>query len=235
MTKEEKKNKTIAAITSLVVLVIAFILMAFCGLKQMVPPPEAKKVILIEMQMESGGGGGGGNMVSNSSKPRGASAENLLTQQDVSLPSIPTSTREEDMASANDVEEKSNPAPNPNAVYRPGMGGGSGGGSGKGTGSGLGSGIGEGEGTGTGGNIGYGTGGRGYTYMPDVTVNEDGVVYVEVHIEASGKVVEARVINNRKYPTTITNSRIQAECVAKAKTARYKPGKEELRIIVFKR
>ncbi len=70
--------------------------------------------------------------------------------------------------------------------------------------------------------------------MPDLTVTELGVVYVEVHISTDGTVVDARVVNNSKYPTTITNSRIQAECVAKAKTAKYKPGKEELRIIVFK-
>ena len=82
--------------------------------------------------------------------------------------------------------------------------------------------------------ISYGTGTRGYTYMPSLTVTELGVVYVEVHISTDGTVVDARVINNSKYPTTITNSRIQAECVAKAKTAKYKPGKEELRIIVFK-
>jgi uncharacterized protein (TIGR02145 family) len=82
--------------------------------------------------------------------------------------------------------------------------------------------------------ISYGTGTRGYIYMPDLTVTELGVVYVEVHISTDGTVVDARVVNNSKYPTTITNSRIQAECVAKAKTAKYKPGKEELRIIVFK-
>jgi hypothetical protein len=56
---------------------------------------------------------------------------------------------------------------------------------------------------------------------------------VEVHISTEGRVVDARVINNSKYKTTITNRNIQQQCVARAKQAIYKPGKEELRIIIF--
>ncbi|MEG1556695.1 MAG: hypothetical protein RR356_08240, partial [Bacteroidales bacterium] len=84
------------------------------------------------------------------------------------------------------------------------------------------------------GGVGYGTGNRGYTYMPDLTVNQMGQVFVEVHVNADGDVIEARIVNNSKYPTTITDSRIQADCIAKAKTAKYRKGKEEFRIIVFK-
>lgn len=111
-----------------------------------------------------------------------------------------------------------------NVLYRPSRGGGSG------TGNGSGSGVGPGTGSG----IGYGTGNRGYVYMPDITLHETGVVYVEVHIDTEGNVIEARVISNSKYPTTVTNKRILDDCVAKAKTAKYRPGKEELRVIVFK-
>ena len=50
---------------------------------------------------------------------------------------------------------------------------------------------------------------------------------------ADGTVSEARVINNNKHKTTITNRNIQQQCVQEAKRAKYKPGKEELRIIVF--
>ena len=56
---------------------------------------------------------------------------------------------------------------------------------------------------------------------------------MEVHIAADGHIIDARVINNNKYKTTITNRNIQQQCVARAKQARYKPGKEELRIIIF--
>lgn len=84
------------------------------------------------------------------------------------------------------------------------------------------------------GGVAYGTGNRGYIYMPDLTVSETGQIYVEVHVDTEGNVIEARVINNSKYPTTITNPRIQADCVSKAKTAKYRKGNEELRIIVFK-
>jgi len=100
--------------------------------------------------------------------------------------------------------------------------------------SGSGGGTGLGSGKGNGGGVSYGTGNRGYTYMPDLTVSETGTVYVEVHVDTEGNVVEAHVINNSKYPTTITNPRIQADCISKAKTAKYRKGKEELRIIVFK-
>ena len=107
------------------------------------------------------------------------------------------------------------------------------GGSGSGIGSGTGSGLGPGEGAGSGGGIGYGTGHRGMINNIDATVNEEGQVCVEVHIAADGHVIDARVINNSKHKTTITNRNIQQQCVARAKQALYKPGKEELRIIVF--
>lgn len=97
-----------------------------------------------------------------------------------------------------------------------------------------GSGSGKGYGEGVGNGIGYGSGNRGYVYMPDLMVAETGQIYVEVHVDEDGNVIDARVINNSKYPTTVANASVQAECVAKAKTAKYKKGKEELRIIVFK-
>lgn len=84
------------------------------------------------------------------------------------------------------------------------------------------------------GSVGYGTGPRGIAYMPDITIPVDGQVFVEVHIDTEGTVVDARVVNDTKYPTTVTDSRILSDCIAAAKTAKYRKGKEELRIIVFK-
>ena len=226
---EEKKNRTIAASVTAAVMIALLLLMLFCGLSYQNPPPEAKKAILIELSTMGGGGGGGYEAPTQKSQTK-SSAENIVTQNSVDAPSVARSDKKTTSNKPAAVE----PKPDQKSMYRAGRGGGNGGGSGTGSGSGMGSGIGPGEGGGSGGGIGYGTGTRGYTYMPDLTVTETGMVYVEVHISTDGKVVDARVINNSKYPTTITNSRIQAECVAKAKTAKYKPGKEELRIIVFK-
>lgn len=227
---EEKKNKIIAASVTTGVMILLFLLMAFCCLSHQDPPPAAKKAILIELNTMGGGGGGGVEAPKQSAAQPKASSENVVTQNSEDAPSVARSNKTVKTNKPAAVE----PTPDPKAAYRPGRGGGVGGGTGTGSGSGIGSGIGPGEGSGSGGGIGYGTGTRGYTYMPNLTVNEEGTVYVEVHVNADGSVAEARVINNNKYPTTITNARIQAECVAKAKTAKYKPGKEELRIIIFK-
>ena len=114
-----------------------------------------------------------------------------------------------------------------------------GGKSGSGSGSGQGSGIGTGTGYGTSNNgnsdggIGYGTGSRGMVTPISNTVNEEGQVCVEVHVMPDGSVTDARVIDNSKFKTTIKNPAIQRQCVARAKQARYKPGKEELRVIIF--
>lgn len=250
---EEKKNETISAIITLVVMILLIILLALLGLTYQYPPPAPREVILIEMTPMNGGGGGGGGG-NTQTQPRTQSpsvAENVTIIPSVSLPSV---TPPRNVQTSTDGVETSivtapaqpDPVPNQAATFRPGMGGGSGGGSGTGSGTGLGSGLGPGQGsgsgggsgsgtgTGTGGGIGYGTGGRGHLFMPDLTVNEQGQVYVEVHVGEDGLVKNARVISTPKYPTTITNARIQQECVRKAYTAKYKPGKEELRIIVFK-
>jgi hypothetical protein len=229
---EEKKVRLFSWISTGIFMVILFVIMYFLGLYQQVPPPPAKKVLLIEMSME-GGGGGGGNESPNHLKVAGGTAENYLTSSDISLPSIPVSVKKS-TSQENSTVAVTEPSPNTNAAYRPGIGGGKGGGTGTGNGTGKGSGFGEGEGSGSGGGIGYGTGNRGYTFMPELNVTEPGTVYVEVHVDEAGIVVDARVITSRKYPTTITDSRVQTQCVAKAKTAKYRPGKEELRIIVFK-
>jgi len=111
-------------------------------------------------------------------------------------------------------------------TYRPGMG------TGSGAGMGLGSSGDPNESSGKG--IGYGAGNRAFVNIPDVNLNEKGTVYVEVHITEQGSVKNARIINTTKYPTTITSSKIQQDCIARALSAKYVAGKEELRIIVFK-
>jgi len=227
---DEKKNKLISAGVTTATMLLLMVFMLRCGFTEMVPPPPAKKAILIELT--SGGGGGGGVQASQQKTQPSSSAVPVATQNAEEAPVISGTHKPKTTADKTPVVEE--PKPDMNAAYRPGRGGGQGGGSGTGSGSGSGSGLGPGTGSGSGGGIGYGTGNRGYTYMPDLTVSETGQVYVEVHVDTEGNVIEARVINNSKYPTTITNSRIQADCVAKAKTAKYRKGKEELRIIVFK-
>jgi len=106
-------------------------------------------------------------------------------------------------------------------------------GSGVGSGKGADSDFGSGQGSGFGDGIGYGTGSRGLVHPINSSVSEEGQVCVEVHVMADGTVSEARVIDSDKHKTTITNRQIQQQCVQEAKRAKYKPGKEELRIIVF--
>jgi outer membrane biosynthesis protein TonB len=70
--------------------------------------------------------------------------------------------------------------------------------------------------------------------IPDMTIKEEGVVYVEVHVNKDGTIRDARVISTPKYSTTITSATIRNECVNRARNTRYEPGKEELRIIEFR-
>jgi hypothetical protein len=116
----------------------------------------------------------------------------------------------------------------PGIAYRPEKGSGTSGGTGTGTGTGIGMGLGSGKG------IGYGSGNRGYVNIPDVNINEIGVIYVEVHVTEQGDVINARILSTPKYPTSITNEKTQQEVLRRALAAKYKSGKEELRIIVFK-
>jgi len=104
--------------------------------------------------------------------------------------------------------------------------------SGIGISSGDGMGVGSNEGTGRG--IGYGSGNRAYINIPDVNINENGVIYIEVHVTEKGDVINARILSTAKYPTNITNAKTQQECLARALSAKYVSGKEEMRVIVFK-
>jgi len=230
---EERKNKIISASITAIVMVILLLLCFFCGFTYQIPPPQPKKAILIELSTWDGGGGGG--------------SQSPNKQQRVHHNGDPTTTQRWEEAPRVDHNPNTTlrqehipiqPQLDPKAVYKQGTGGGSGSGTGGGSGSGIdfgnGSGSGGGSGGGSGQGIGYGTDHRGYTYMPDLKVKESGEVYVEVHVMEDGTVKDARIINSKKYPTTIPNSKIQQECVDKAKTAKYKSGKEEFRIIVFK-
>lgn len=230
MTKEDK-DKIISACVTAGAMALLTVFMVCCGFTETVPPPPAKKALLIELT--SGGGGGGGIEAPSQQKQASSSDQQVATQNAEEAPAVTNSkaTRK----NSNSTPAVEDPKPDPNAAYRPGRGGGSGGGTGTGTGSGNGSGLGPGTGGGSGGGIGYGTGTRGFVKDINMSVNEDGIVYVEVHIDADGNVVEARVISDSKHPTSITNRNIQSECVARAKQAKYTKGKEELRIIMFKR
>jgi len=226
MTKEQK-NKWISSGVTAASMTILLLLLINLGLKYEVPPPPPKKAILIELS--AGGGGGGGATQVNNSSQRTVSGENIATQNAVDAPSLNSSPK----TNSNPIET---PKVDQRSMYKGGRGGsGSGGGEGSGTGPGKGPGFGPGTGGGSGGNIGYSNSPRGYINIPNLEIeNEHGVVYVEVHVNEAGKVIEARIISNSKYPTTITNSKIQADCVARAKTAKFEKGKEEFRIIMFK-
>jgi hypothetical protein len=210
---------------------LLFLILIFCSFSYQDPPPAPKKVILIELS-EMSGGGGGGNQANSKTTSKASSTPQMATQNSEEAPSVISNPNPK--PAANPTPVVNTPRPDENAIFRPGMGGGTGGGTGTGTGSGVGTGIGPGEGSGSGGGIGYGTGNRGMVRIPDMTIREDGVVYVEVHVNADGSVKEARILNTSKHPTSITSSAIRNECLNRAKNVKYVSGKEELRIIVFK-
>jgi hypothetical protein len=230
----ERKNQVISSFVTTCILTIVFLVLYFLGLSFQVPPPQAKQLILIEFA--SGGGGGGGSEIPKSARNVSSSAPDLATQDVEEAPVIVRNPKPNKTKSENNNAVVSEPKPDPGASYRPGKGGGSGGGTGTGTGTGAGMGVGSGEGAGAGSGkgIGYGSGNRGYVNIPDVNINENGVIYVEVHVTAQGNVINARILSTPKYPTNITNAKIQQDCLARALSAKYVTGKEELRIIVFK-
>jgi outer membrane biosynthesis protein TonB len=229
----ESKNKVISSFVTVIVMALVFFMLYVLGLYSQVPPPASRQLILIEFT--SGGGGGGGSEMPKSAHHVSNSSPELATQNAEEAPVVtrnpkPSKTKKDDTAVV------SEPKPDSGATYRAGKGGGSGGGTGTGTGTGAGMGLGSGEGAGSGSGkgIGYGSGNRAYVNIPDVNINENGVIYVEVHVTAQGNVINARILSTPKYPTNITNAKIQQDCLARALSAKYITGKEELRIIVFK-
>jgi outer membrane biosynthesis protein TonB len=229
----ERKNRVISSSVTALIMTLVFVVLYFLGLSSPVPPPPAKQMIMIEFT--SGGGGGGGSEMPKSAHNVSNSAPDLATQDFEEAPVVTRNPKPSETKTDNNVVA-SEPRQEPGAAYRPGTGGGSGGGTGTGTGTGAGMGLGSGEGAGAGSGrgIGYGSGNRAYVNIPDVNINETGVVYVEVHVTAQGNVINARILSTQKYPTNITNAKVQEECLARALSAKYVTGKEELRIIVFK-
>lgn len=228
-TNENRKDNVIAWCTMIGTMALLLILLLACSLKTQIPPPPPKQMVYVDIAPVGGGGGGGTPQVASNPKP--AAGQNYATQNAQDAPAVNHSNKTSTNTQTQTVP--TTPKPDQSSMYHGRGGTGSGGGSGSGIGSGTGSGLGPGEGAGSGGGVGYGTGHRGMINNIDATVNEEGQVCVEVHIAADGHIIDARVVNNNKYKTTITNRNIQQQCVARAKQARYKPGKEELRIIVF--
>lgn len=228
-TNENRKDNVIAWCTTIGTMTLLLILLLACSFKTQIPPPPPKQMVYVDISPMGGGGGGGTPQVASNPKP--AAGQNYATQNAQDAPAVNHSNRTSTNTQTQTVP--SQPKPDQSSMYHGRGGTGSGGGQGSGIGSGTGSGLGPGEGAGSGGGVGYGTGHRGMINNIDATVNEEGQVCVEVHIAADGHVIDARVINNSKHKTTITNRNIQQQCVARAKQAIYKPGKEELRIIVF--
>lgn len=227
---DEKKFKIISFSVSTVVTILVLLILLFCGFKYQNPPPPAKKIIMVELTSFSGGGGGG-NEATTKAKSQPSASENVTTQNADNTPEVYSNPNVK--KNTNNSTTINTPKPDQNAIFRPGKGGGTGGGSGTGSGPGNGSGLGPGTGAGSGGGIGIGYGARGMVKIPDLTIKEEGKVYVEVHVAADGTVIDAKVISSQKYPTSITSAVIRNECIQRAKQAKYVKGKEELRIIVF--
>jgi len=251
----ETKNKVVSSFVTTVVMTLLLLLLYVLRLYSQVPPPEPKKMILIELTPYGGGGGGGGGRGGiggfNMPTPENALANevmNMATQNAEDAPEIASNSKPANPKKDNEVAATTEPKPEPGATYSSrkgsstgsgsgtghGTGTGSGSGSGSGSGTGMGIGSGDGAGIGSGRGIGYGTGIRNYVNIPDVNINENGTVYVLVHVTAQGNVINADIISTSKYPTTITNTKVRQECISRALSAKYSPGKEELRIIEFK-
>ncbi len=225
---ENRKDTIVSWGTTVGTMALIIVLLLAFGLKSQIPPPPPKKTFYVELEAPTGGGGGGGMDAPSPTHSRQPSAPNYATQNAQDAPSVAHSTK------TSTTPQPTQPKVDQTAIFKGGKGGsGSGGGQGSGIGTGTGSGLGPGEGGGSGGGVGYGTGHRGMLNNIALDVNEEGQVCVEVHIAADGHVIDARVVNNAQHKTTITNRNIQQQCVARAKQAIYKPGKEELRIIVF--
>ena len=229
-TNENRKDNVIAWCTTIGTMALLLILLLACSLKTQIPPPPPKQLVYVDIAPMGGGGGGGTPDVASNPKP--STGQNYATQNAQDAPAVTHSNRTSTTQQTQTTPAQ--PKPDQSSMYHGRGGRGSGGGNGDGTGSGNGNGLGPGDGDGSGGGIGYGTGNRGMINTIDVSVSEGGQVCVEVHIAANGQVISAQVISKKNYQTTISNKNIQQQCVAKAKQARYVPGKEELRIIVFK-
>ena len=227
--KKENQDNLASGGISVAVMVLIIVLLLSFSLKSMIPPPPPKKTFYVELDAEVGGGGGGGMDAPTPNKVTNTAAPNYATQNAQKAPSVTHSEK-----TSTTTPQPAQPKVDQSAVYKGGKGGsGSGGGKGPGIGTGTGWGNGPGEGGGSGGGPGYGTGPRALVHPINTSTSEEGQVCVEVHVMADGTVSEARVVNTTKNKTTITNRNIQKQCVEEAKRAKYKPGKEELRIIVF--
>ena len=226
---ENRKDNVIAWCSTIGTMTLLLILLLACSLKTQIPPPPPTQMVYVDIEPMGGGGGGGTPQVASNPKP--AAGQDYATQNAQDAPAVNHSNRTSTNTQSQTVP--STPKPDQSSMYHGRGGSGRGGGSGSGIGSGTGSGLGPGEGGGSGGGVGYGTGHRGMINNIDATVNEEGQVCVEVHIAADGHIIDARVINTSQHKTTITSRNIQQQCVARAKQALYKPGKEEMRIIVF--
>lgn len=176
-----------------------------------------------------GSSGSGGNETPKNAINSKPVSQNIATQTTENNPVVNSNNTK---TTKNNTTVTS-PKPDPNAMFRPGTGGGNDGQNGIGSGPKSGNGFTTGTGDHGPSGIGFGTGSRGYAKIPDVTIKEEGKVYIRVHVQADGTVIDSKILTTAQYPTSISSSAIQNECLRRAKEAKYLPGKEEFRIIVF--
>ncbi|MDR0606657.1 MAG: energy transducer TonB [Bacteroidales bacterium] len=228
---EEKRNKIIATLITVVFHGLLLYCFVFIGLTYQVPPPPEYGI-----EVDMGGGGGGSerqtaNRVNATNQPTSAPKENISTQnveESTTLNATRTPTPQPTTPNPIQTEDEKideTPTVNPNALFRRNATQGGGG-----SGSGAGSGVGSGTGTGTGSNFGSGAGNYGGDFFldgrpvikkeyPKAKNNLEGVVKVDFRADREGNVIYAKAGGRG---TTINDSQIWEECERAAMRSKFK-------------
>lgn len=228
--KEERRNKYIALVITLVVHLLVLVCFIFLGLTHQVPPPPEYGI-----EVDMGGGGGGGAAVRSqisTEKKQSAPQERLLTQDQEETTMLnankqqTTNNKPKVTSTPQPTTTPTEPTPtvNENALFKKSANGG--GGTGSGSGSGIGSGTGTGTGSGSGAGIGDSNGdfqldGRPVVAkaFPNAKNNLDGIVKVEFRADRDGNVVYAKA---GIRGTTINDPKTWEECEKAAYRSKFK-------------
>lgn len=240
--QQEKKDKTISAVTTLLLMLFAVLLCSWIGYKLPNPPIEEEGMgVAGEMLGEIEGFGNNDNATfdDNSAAAPAASTpdESYTTGQEptpvaktAKTDDKPTPTKKPEPAKTNSdnnsssASETTQPSTNPNATFKGRKNGNGGEGKGTATGSGQ---AGSTDGTqgatggsGKGNGAGYSLGGRslrGTLPVPSYTSEKDGDVVVRIKVDQSGNVVEveAPFKGSKNYDKTMVEAAKQAARSAK--------------------
>ena len=245
--KENRKNKIIGIVTTIIVHGLVLLCFCFLGLTHQVPlPPEYG----IEVDMGGGGGGAPENTQKISARVSSSNAnEKLITQEQeetIAMSSQKTSARQtvtrqpKTTTTTEQTPKEPEPTVNPNALFKRNAN--------AGTGQGTGSGSGKGSGTGTGQGSEYGSGIGNYggdfylngrpvitKAFPSAKNNLEGVVKVEFRADRDGNVIYAKA---GIRGTTINDPQIGEECEKAAYRSKFKAkadaDREERGVITYR-